>query len=292
MKEIFLDIGELGWSLYLSGHLRWLKKHAEPAPAVMTLSARDCLYEGLVDKIFHAHWKHSENRLLAEQECFGFYGLPDYKLRDYFNAQVPDGYHVSETQPLGAYFWRELYKDEMIFEPYPYKDESLANLSKTIAMKEILVFPRCRDGIFRLRNLSKAFYASLISKLCDEFPDYMVRTMGTKQGAHSISYKPDELGIANPNYINHIDKTPTIQSLIDRFQVAVGAVGSQSFPPKLALLQEVPTFMIGHSMERHCREENWSNTLCGFWEIGLEDYNDFYSEKCIDEIVTFFKEET
>ena len=291
MKEIFLDCGELGWSLYLSAHLRWLKAQGKPADAVMTLPARDCLYEGLVGNIFHAHWKYKEALLLQEQDCFGFYELPDSKLRAYFNDRVPDGYQLSEEQPLTGFSWKDIFKDEMIFEPYPYKDKSLANLSENIGMKEILVFPRFRDARpFNIKNLPKAFYTSLVSRLCDEFYDYTIRTMGTKEGAHNITYEPAELGVEKSNYINHIGKTPTIQALIDRCQVAVGAVGSQSAPPKITLLQGVPTYMIGHTRKRHQEEENWSNTRCGFWETG--DYNNFYDERCIDAIVEFFKGET
>jgi len=288
MKEIYLDVGELGWSLYLSAHLRWRKDTWQLADAVMTLEGRDCLYEGLVDKIFHAEWGYKESQLLKQQDCFGFYGLPDHKLRAYFNARVPAGYQLSESQPLVGGSWTEIFKDEMIFEPYPYKDESLGRLSENIAMKEILVFPRFRDAPpFCLKNLPKAFYTSLVTRLCTEFPEYTIRTMGTKEGAHNITYEPDALGVAKSNYINHIGKTPTIQALIDRFQCAIGAVGSQSAPPKFALLHDVPTFMIGHSKQRHQEEENWGKAKCGFWETG--DYNNFYDEKCIDAIVEFFK---
>ena len=291
MKEIFLDIGELGWSLYLSAHLRWLKTQGKLADAVMCLPGRECFYEGLVDKIFQLEWKRRAERLA--QDCFGFYGLPDHKLRAYFNARVPAGYQLSEEQPLTGFSWKDIFKDEMIFEPYPYKNKSLAKLSETIAMKEILVFPRYRDAFpFSVKNLSRTFYVSLISKLCDEFPDYIIRTMGTKGGAWNITYDYSDPGVAKPNYINHIGKTPTIQALIDRCQCAVGAVGSQSAPPKIMLLQGVPTYMIGDSRKRHQEEENWMETRCGFWEIGIQDYNKFYSWECIEEIVEFFKEIT
>jgi len=289
MKEIFLDIGELGWSMYLSAHLRWRKEHIISNWAVMTLPGRDCLYEGLVDKIFHVHWKHEENQLPKDQDCFGFYGLPDHELRAYFNAKIPAGYQLSDRQPLTGWSWMEIFKNEMIFKPYPYKDKSLASLSETIGMKEILVFPRYRKAKpFCYKNLPKAFYTSLIIKLCDEFPEYIIRTMGTKEGAYNITYS-DELGWAKrPNYINHVGHTPNIQAFIDRCQCAVGAVGSQSAPPKIMLLQGVPTYMIGHTRKRHQEEENWCNTRCGFWETG--DYNNFYDEKCIDAIVEFFRE--
>ena len=121
--------------------------------------------------------------------------------------------------------------------------------------------------------------------------DVIIHTiaMGTKEGAWDIGYKNVELGVNQANYINHIGKTPTIQALIDRCQCAIGAVGSQSAPPKIMLLQDVPTFMIGHTRKRHQEEENWGKAKCGFWEIGFVDYNKFYSWECIDKIVEFFK---
>lgn len=194
MKEIFLDIGELGWSLYLSGHLRWLKEQSKPADAVMTLEGRDCLHEGLVDKIFHAHWGYKESQLLKQQDCFGFYGLQDHKLRAYFSTKIPPSYKLSDRQPLTGWSWMEIFKNEMIFEPYAYKDKELAKLGESIAMKEILVFPRYRDAKpFCYKNLPKTFYMSLIGKLCDEFPKYTIRTMGTKEGAHNITYEPERV---------------------------------------------------------------------------------------------------
>ncbi|KKK55135.1 hypothetical protein LCGC14_3077610, partial [marine sediment metagenome] len=141
MKEIWLDIAELGWSMYLSAHLRWRKEQIKSNWAVMTLPGRDCLYEGLVDKIYHAHLKFKES---IEPDCFGFFGMPDYQLRAYFNARVPAGYQIAESQPLESMSREEIFKGQMIFKPYPYKDKSLNNLSSIIAMKEILVFPRYR----------------------------------------------------------------------------------------------------------------------------------------------------
>jgi len=273
MREIFLSVGELGWALYLSAHLRWRKKQGKLVDAVMCLPGQDCLYEGLADKIFHAHWKHKEG---IEQECFGFYGLPDYKLRAFFNAKVPAGYEVAKSQPLQALSREEIFPGQMIFKPYP---------SKTNGEKVyILVFPRCRPAYpFSIKDLPKEFYIKLINTLCDEFQDKLITAVGTKDGAYNITE------IKRDNYMNFVGKTPTIQELIDMLQISFGAVGSQSAPPKIALLQGVPTYMIGHTKKRHQNEENWSNTRCGFWEIGFGDYNDFNDEKCIDAIVEFFK---
>ena len=64
---------------------------------------------------------------------------------------------------------------------------------------------------------------------------------------------------------------------------------SQSAPMKLALLQGVPSFMIGHEQERHVKQENWAATKAGFYSISKADYNTADVTDCIDEIVNFIR---
>jgi hypothetical protein len=110
----------------------------------------------------------------------------------------------------------------------------------------------------------------------------IVRTIGTKDGAYNIE-------IERTNYINWIGRSASLQDLIDRCQSAVAAVGSQSAPPKISLLQGVPTFIIGHQEKRHARTENWMNTKVGFYEIGKRRYSTFNSRTCARKIVKFVR---
>ena len=54
MKLAFIDIGELGWSMYVNAHIRWLKQQGEVSVAVITYPDRRCLYEGLADVVIDA----------------------------------------------------------------------------------------------------------------------------------------------------------------------------------------------------------------------------------------------
>lgn len=281
MKEVFLDVGELGWSLYLSAHIRWLKRQGRAMLAVMVLPERECLYEGLADTIFNPPEEFYKDFDLAQQSCFHFYNTRSsgLRLRRYFNPRLPSGYYISETQSLDDKVKQRGYRKEMIFEPYSYK-----TILK--GRKEILVFPRYRrGGHFKWRNLPKIFYIDLVNRLCNEFKDCIIRTLGTVSGAYNA------IEIPKNNYVNFVGKTPSLQMVIDRCQIAIGAVGSQSAPLKLTLLQKIPTFMIGHDQKRHVEEENWSGTRVGFRKIDKRGYNEFKSEKCIADIVSFFKEQ-
>ncbi|MCK4792823.1 MAG: hypothetical protein KAV87_54340, partial [Desulfobacteraceae bacterium] len=146
---------------------------------------------------------------------------------------------------------------------------------------EILIFPRYRNSV--TRNLPKAFYISMINLICDEFPDCFVRTIGTANGAYDINE------VQKNNYINWVGKSESIQDLIDSCQSAIAVVGSQSAPPKISLLQGVPTFIIGHERERHINAENWMRTKVAFYEIRGDSYNNFSSLDCMDKIVDFIR---
>ena len=279
MKEVFLDVGELGWSLYLSAHIRWLKRQGRTMLTVMVLPERECLYEGLADTIFNPPEEFYRDFDLAQQSCFHFYNMRGSGLRKYFNTRLPSGHRISETQSLDDKIKQRGYRGKMLFEPYPYK-------TMLEGKKEILVFPRLRrGGHFKLRNLPKVFYMDLINRLCGEFKDCIIRALGIVDGAYSA------IEIPKNNYVNFVGRTPSLQMVIDRCQIAIGAVGSQSAPLKLTLLQKVPTFMIGHDQKRHVEEENWSGTRVGFHRIDKRGYNEFKSEKCITDIVSFFKEQ-
>ncbi len=277
MKQVFLDVGELGWSLYLSAHMRWLKHTNQTIPSVMVLPGREVFCSGLVDKIFYVPDDFATVFDLEQQDRFSFLGV-DQQLRDYFNPRLPKGYEVSKRQPLDCPSWKTVFLGQMVFRPYA----KYPNISGHFP-PEIHVFPRRREAKhFNKRNLSLFFYVALINRLCDEFLDCTIKSFGTKDGACDI-------GVNKVNYLNLLGKT-TIESLIFRSQFAIGAVGSQSFPLKLSLLQGVPAFIIGHERQRHTVNENWMKTRAGFYEIDKDGYNNFHSEDCIDKIVEFLKE--
>ena len=273
MKEAFVDIGELGWSLYLSAHFRWLKKNTDTSIAVITYPDRRCLYEGLADIILDVPQAFYKKFDVEKQDCFGLHHVPNEMLIHFFLPFLPKGYNI----PSYFIFRCVLnFENKLIYEPYPYSREIKGN-------GEVLIFPRYRSRGWGSRNLPEDFYTQLIESLCDEFPELTIRTIGTNGGAY-------ELSIDKPNYVDWIGKGGSLQDLIDRCQGALVAIGSQSAPPKISLLQGVPTFIVGHQKTRHMQKENWMNTKSGFFQIGRNKYSDFNFPACITQISNFVRQ--
>lgn len=274
MNIAFVDIGELGWSLLLSARIRWIKRNSDDSVAVITYPDRRCLYENMANIVLDVPEDFYRIFNVHKQDCFGLYGVPSYKISSFFASYVPKGYAIPGNPQFSC---RSLFTENLIFEPYRYRSEVNGE-------REILVFPRCRlDEVCHIaRNLPKAFYATLIERLCEEFQGLTIRTVGTKIGAYSL-----ESG--KPNYVNWVGKTNSVQDMIDRCQVAVTAIGAQSAPPKITLLQGVPTFMIGHEGKRHIVTDNWMGTKAGFYPVGRNSYNNINSADCIAKIVDFVR---
>jgi len=282
MKEMFLDIGELGWSLYLSAHMKWLKKEGQDIPSIMTLPSRECLYEGLAPSIHLVPDSFYKKFDLRQQNCFVLYKVPIKNLKAYFNSNMPKGYRLSEEQRLEWNDWTHVFRDEQLFEPYPSK----VRLDRT---KEILVFPRWRVAVhFRKRNLPADFYGDLINRICAENKDCVVRAMGTLSGAYNIPMSRQ--GVAWGNYRNWVGKTSSLQAVIDKCQIAICTVGGTSVLPKLAMLQGVPSFVIGHEPKRFEMWENWRGTKVGFHKVEGKRYHKIDFERCIVEVLSFIKE--
>lgn len=273
-KEMFLDIGELGWSLYLSAHIRWLKQQEEIKAIVMCYKDRRCLHRWIADQVLDVPDSFGKFFNKEMQGCGKIKRKPRGSFHAFFKPFTPNGFTL-RSDLLWVDF--SYFKNKAIYKPYPYS----RNDGKK---KEILVFPRARMAPgYKNRNLPEIFYLNLISALCDEFPANIIRTIGIPSGAY-------EIFLDKPNFRCSINKTNTIQDLIDFFQNAVAAIGAQSAPPKLALLQGVPTFMIGHQKGRHTVGENWMKTSAGFYEIDKREYPRFNSPECIKQIISFIKE--
>ena len=272
-KPIVVDCGELGWSLYLVAHLRFLREYYGFTMAVRTYPDRQCLYKNVADEIFDIPASFYRDFDTKDQECFGVgpQSLENHlTLLEYFRED--NDYYI----PTGFEFRCRTFGFAYKHEPFPYS-------KKLEDKKEILVFPRWRSGRFTPRNLPLKFYADLIYELCKKFPQYTVRTVGLESG----SYKLDK--VIAKNYICDVKEKADLQDLINQCQVAVAAVGSQSALPKLTLLQGVPTFMIGHEAGRHTELENWMKTKVGFYEIGVDQYQAFNTQDCIEKIIYFIK---
>jgi len=275
MKFAFIDIGELGWSMYIAAHVRWYKEKTSDEIAVMTYPDRRCLYEGLADVIIDVPATFYSSFDVRRQNCLGIQKIAPDVIKNFLSAHLVDGFRVPDYFVMRCKY---PFGDRLIFKPYKYS-------KKIEGPKEILIFPRHRKGgWYSFRNLPLEFYVRLIERLCMEFPALKVRTIGTVEGAYDIYQNHDRI-----NYINWVGKSRSLQDMIDRCQTAVAAVGSQSGPPKIALFQGVPTFMIGHQKQRHMQRENWSKTRTEFIEIKDNNYDNFDKDKCIGQIVDFVR---
>lgn len=271
-KIVFIDAGELGWSLYLSAHIRWMKKNTDSMVTVITYSDRKCLYANLADEIIYISEAFLKKYDLKMQDSFKLRKVGWDELQAFFLLDIPKGYRFAD---YGEY--PKMISDNRIFKPYEYSKPAENG-------KEIMIFPRRRAfPLWERRNLPERFYLDVIKLLCQEFPELTIRTIGTKNGAYDME-------IDKPNYVNWVGKGETIQDMIDRCQVAVVAIGSQSAPPKISLLQGVPTFVIGHQKGRHIQEENWMNTKMDFYHIDKRAYTTFNDRACIDAIISFVRE--
>jgi len=92
MKFVFVDIGELGWSLLLSMHVRWLKENTSHSLAVIALSDRKCLYRGLVDLLLDVPQDFYKKFDITRQSCFGLSRASSGQLMEYFRSHFPEGY--------------------------------------------------------------------------------------------------------------------------------------------------------------------------------------------------------
>lgn len=277
-KEFFLDIGELGWSLYLSAHIRWLKDQENMTAAVMTYPDRECLFRNVADRVLNLPSYFYERFNTEMQGCAKIKRVAKGIFREFFLNYNPDGYNL-RSDLLWVDF--SYFKGKAIYKSYPV---STIIEPRPQRPKEILIFPRARRAPgYKNRNLPSDFYRDLIYALCREFNNRIVRSIGVPKGAWSI-FCP------YPNYINSVHPKNTIQGIIDFCDNAIAAVGAQSAPPKLALLQGVPTFMIGHQKGRHTVGENWMKTAAGFFEIDKKEYSRFNNPDCIKQVISFIKE--
>jgi len=272
-KKAIIDIGELGWSLYLVAHARWLKEQGNEV-LVMGLKDRHCLYEGIADKILEVPKTFFDKFGEYPQQCCGRNGCDENALVEYFARNIPRHFNLAEGFRFNCVWF---FEGKTIYEPF--------KVDKELQGKHILVFPRFRDEYdFAFRNLPKAWWVGLVNTLCMAYADYTITAMGTKSGAYDLEE------VEYKNFNNLVGKTDSVQEVINFCGVSDVAIGSASSLPKVSLLQRVPTYVVGHEKERVVKVENWLETPVGFWEIDTYGYNDFDDNMCITDICKFINE--
>jgi len=268
MKTALIDVGELGWSLYLSAHARHLVQKGEQV-IILTYPERVPLYPFVNEVVL------IPDICNLPKQCLGFYGSDRKALREKFKAILPDDAALPEWFEFDC-LWN--FQDKAVYEPYPVVDEE--------AGPRILLFPRCREhSAFSMRNLPRSFWVALAVALVKEFPEAIITAVGTKEGAYYLN-EMDGVG----NFDNRVGTSRSIQAVIDLCEAAMGAVGSASSLPKLSMNQRVPTFVVGHERER-VKKENFAGARLGFYDVGIDSYERIDSDDCISKIIRFLNGE-
>lgn len=269
-KVALADVGELGWSLHLVGHARWLKEQdPETDILVVTYPDREFLYKDLatvqyLPPDFYSTFPHKD------QDGFGISGVQPTVLKDYLVKNCLDGHRLPDDF---AFRCKRFSDGREIHKPFEIKSIS--------ARDRILIFPRCRDGVHEQRNLPKDFYISLVDRLCKRFPTLKITSVGKKGGAYDLSE------LTNENFENRVSDKTSLEDVVELCSQAVVAIGSQSSLPLISMLQGVPTFVIGHDENRLMIEENWMKTTASFYKVA--DYKSFDFELLYNKTLDFLK---
>jgi len=290
LNYVFADIGELGWSLYLSAHIKYLRyleicHNMDLTVVVITYKDRFCLYEKIVDELKAVPLTFTKRFGKYSREGFGLYGVKEQDIRDFvlhkFTAKgfiIPEYFRFEcEHLPLS----------QMIFSPYD-------RTKKCSKVKKIIILPRYRktyrtkdvvdlhgEKDYSIRNIPRDFYEELARELLLRFPYLKVYAVGRLPESYVLE------GVQHKNFVNKVSENISLQDLIDLCYGARLAVGGTSAPPKITLLQNVPTFVIGHERKRFVEEENWLLTPIDFYDIGEGNYQTFDYVDCIDAVVEF-----
>lgn len=282
--DLYYDISELGWSMYLAAHLKYLYRQGKRV-GVICPASRKVLYRDCTEVILPMP------RLFNDK--FGSYPSDGNHLFDHKkNIRIRD--HNLLSRPFKRSYPRfniitkySKFEGHRIFEPYEH-DIKMEKYCKEIFGNKpvIIVFPRHRTSKFRCRNIPRPSWVNIIRALCRAFPQAMIVSIGAINGAFDIN-------ISENNYRNLVihnnDETLDILVALCNSGQAICTVGNQSGTVKIALLCKTPTYIFGDEKERHSDIENWSKTDCGFWEVKLT--SDGYAiprfQEMVKDIISF-----
>jgi ADP-heptose:LPS heptosyltransferase/lipopolysaccharide biosynthesis glycosyltransferase len=285
---LLYDVGELGWSMYISAHINYLLFEDELEDiTICTKRAKFPLYDERVKKLEIPESIQEQIKELTPEGHHMFNVADNIRIKhDVLGPMFEKVFKTYNVVTTYGYF-----HGMRIFNKYKPSNAGEITASNILAHKKgILIFPRCRPGKFGSRNLSKEFYIELCNKLCYIYRNHVVISIGSQSGAYML----DDF-VKYDNFIDltlwNDDETLDIFIAICNAGRIELAFGSQSALPKMSLLHDVPTYMIGHEKERHEKTENWMNTRTTFRKVretenGYELNKDDW-DKVIDEIIEF-----
>jgi hypothetical protein len=288
MKTLYYDCGELGWSLYLLGHINWLIKYKNFTDfSICTYKNRMFLYEHLPIEVLEIPYQ-----MMKEIKDFDMDGTHLFKhdtqerihnnyLIKLFNYYYGDEYSINEDY--------NKFQNESLHESIPSSSRLKAKADKLIPYgMAVLVFPRARIGKFASRNLPKNFYVKLINRLISEFNYINIVSIGLPSSSYNLSNAIGHKQFVDLTTYKEDDMLELLITILNSREV-MATVGSQSALPKVSLLQKVQSYMIGHERKRHTETDNWMNTRCGFYT--LDRSYKINIDNCVDHFIKWIRNE-
>lgn len=282
LKEPFLfyDISELGWSRYISAHVNYLTKNKKIV-YISCSKDREVLYRNFVEKILPLPEKFQQefgNMMSASHHLHDPINNIDIFDENIISKPFKDTYN--EYTIISKY---SKFYGERIFEPYKHAIESENFCQKF--NKCILIFPRFRNSRFSRRNISKDIWVEIIKKLCNEYKDLDIISIGGKEGTLDIN-------LPFSNYHNLINKDNNLDILVSLCNTGkvITSFGTQSGIMHIATMCKSPSFIIGHDpYDMGIYTENFTNSDIMFWQT-LETENGYRIDNInslLDKLINF-----
>jgi hypothetical protein len=282
--------GELGWAEYVSAYANYLHNNGHDVVVWVQEEWGDLIQPEIKtlwieDDFFMKYGSYSA-------DCFGRHGVLSSELKNYFDVRTKelmgDEWEIAPKFNLG-------YQDRKVLEPFYIFKPYIFTIAQRIKNR-ILIFPRYRKPCIHIhsnkemhafRNLSKKFYCKLILQLGTHYPDCIITTVGVPSGAYEFS----DYVFPDIKFEDMVKEDMTLSKMLDLIMESYLTVGGTSAPPKIALKQGVPSYIIGHEQERFTSEENPMKTKTGFYNVGTkEDYQNFNERECLSDILSFCQE--
>jgi len=285
---LFYDYGELGWSMYLAAHIKYLTDDGVKDIKICTTKNRFVLYNTLPVQLFDIPNEIREKTQGLDKDGTHLFNHATGERVKHDVLSFLFQHSFPEYKVVSSY---GNFLGERTFCPYAASDEA-SEIAKNLFgnAKLLLLFPRFRGkGKFSKRDLPLDFYLALLKELSEVYKDYSIVSVGIMNGSYELGQH-----VAYSNFVDLVayDDEKMLDILIALCKEnAVLAIGSQSSLPKISLLCGVPTYIIGHEEDRHISLENWRNIPAGFYKVPmmddkyeLTDYGD-----CIGKIIEFSK---
>jgi len=271
----FIDIGEIGWSQYMAGHINYLKLSKRQQVAVICHPHKNVLYENGAEVILPIPKSWTDE--YGDMEVEGSHLFDPVTQKKITNLSQITKIIRDEYPDLTYTFKYSKFIDQRIIKPYSHNESWLNDVN--INGNVILVFPRNRPSKFGQRNISKDVWISMINAMCTKYPNYKIVSIGSSGGAFIMKDI-----ISHSNFIDLVpyddERSLDIMVGLCNSKQAVGAFGNITGPIKMALVCGTPTFIFGHGHERQriTKDENYCNNSCGYYDCKLPKNSDPFKD--------------